>query len=91
VQYQPSSTQAQLPTQDEEKESQDGGNDQGGVEEEQDKNDEDEVPPPISQVPHQRVHHTIQRDHPMDMILGDINKGVRKMDVRPFASISFGV
>jgi hypothetical protein len=33
VQYQPSSTQAQPPTQDEEQEAQDGGNGQGGVEE----------------------------------------------------------
>jgi hypothetical protein len=27
-------------------------------------------------MPHPRVRTTIQRDHPMDMIIGDINKGV---------------
>jgi hypothetical protein len=36
------------------------------------KEDEDEGP----QVPHPRVRTTIQRDHPIDKILGDINKGV---------------
>jgi hypothetical protein len=27
-------------------------------------------------VPHLRVHHTIQRDHPVDNILGSIRRGV---------------
>jgi hypothetical protein len=27
-------------------------------------------------VPHPRVHHTIQRDHPVDNILGSIRRGV---------------
>jgi hypothetical protein len=27
-------------------------------------------------VPHPRVHHTIQRDHPVDNILGSIQRGV---------------
>jgi hypothetical protein len=29
-----------------------------------------------TRLPHQRVHETIQRDHPVDNILGDIKKGV---------------
>jgi hypothetical protein len=28
------------------------------------------------QVPHPRVHHSIQRDHPVDNILGSIRRGV---------------
>jgi hypothetical protein len=46
---------------------QEESNDQGG-----DKDDEDngEVPP------HPRVHHNVQRDHPINNILGDIEKGV---------------
>jgi hypothetical protein len=27
-------------------------------------------------LPHPRVHHNVQRDHPVDNILGDIEKGV---------------
>jgi hypothetical protein len=44
---------------------QDNDNDQGGDANDQDK--EDEVPRP----PHPRVHQAIQRDHPVDTILGD--------------------
>jgi hypothetical protein len=50
---------------------QDGGNDQGGDANDQDK--EDEVPKP----PHPRVHQAIQRDHPIDTILGDILRAPR--------------
>jgi hypothetical protein len=46
-------------------------NDQGGDEVDQDKED-DQGPRP----PHPRVHQAIQRDHPMNSILGDIHKGV---------------
>jgi hypothetical protein len=43
----------------------------------QDKDDEDEGPiQRRTQVPHPRVHHTIQRDHPVDNILGSIQRGV---------------
>ena len=77
-----SSTQASPPTQnedeaqvDEEEDQrdeppQDDGNDQGGDANEQDKEDEEQRPP------HPRVHQAIQRDHPVDTILGDIHKGV---------------
>jgi hypothetical protein len=63
-QYQPSSsTLVHLPTQDE-------GLDQGGAHEEHDK--EEEAP----QAPPTQVRTTIQRNHPVDQILGDISKGV---------------
>ena len=50
---------------------QEEGNDQGGDTNDQDKED-DEGPRP----PHPRVHQAIQRDHPVNSILGDIHKGV---------------
>ena len=40
----------------------------------QDKEDEQEVQGP--RPPHSRVHQAIQRDHPVNSILGDIHKGV---------------
>jgi hypothetical protein len=46
-------------------------NDQGGDAHDQDKEGE-QVPRP----PHPRVHKAIQRDHPVNTILGDIQKGV---------------
>jgi hypothetical protein len=60
----------QPPTQDEEHVPQDEGMNQGRAHEE--KNKEEEVPhaPPI------QVQDTIQRNHPVDQILGDISKGV---------------
>jgi hypothetical protein len=80
AQDQPSSSiQASPPTQDEDEAQDDGedqedeppqeeSNDQGG-----DAHDQDEqVPRP----PHPRVHQAIQRDHPVNTILGDIQKGV---------------
>jgi hypothetical protein len=84
AQDQPSSSiQASPPTQDEDQAQEDEnedqedeppqeeGNDQGGDANDQDKED-DEGPRP----PHRRVHQAIQRDHPVNTILGDIQKGV---------------
>ena len=83
AQDQPSpSTQASPPTQNEDEAQVDEGedqanepprdddNDQGGDANDQDKEDEEPRPP------HPRVHQAIQRDHPVDTILGDIHKGV---------------
>jgi hypothetical protein len=50
------------------------GIDQGGDEVVQEKEDEQEIKD--QRPPHQRVHQAIQRDHPVDSILGDIQKGV---------------
>jgi hypothetical protein len=61
---------AQPPTQGDEQVPHDGI-DQGGAHEEQDK-DEEEIPQP----PPSHVRSTIQCDRSMDLILGDINKGV---------------
>jgi hypothetical protein len=75
-----SSIQASLPTQDEEQaqdneeEDQEEVNDQGGDEDNQDKEDDQEVQG--QRPPHPRVHQAIQRDHPVNSILGDIHKGV---------------
>jgi hypothetical protein len=87
AQDQPSSCiQASPPTQDEEMaqedEDQDQNNelpqeediDQGGYEDEQDEEDDQEIQD--QRLPHPRVHQAIQRDHPVNSILGDIHKGV---------------
>jgi hypothetical protein len=87
AQYQPtSSNQASPPTQDEdqaqdnEDEDQEDGppqeeyNDQGGDDHDKDKEDELEIQG--QRPPHLRVHQAIQRDHPINSILGDIQKGV---------------
>jgi hypothetical protein len=77
AQGQPSSSmQASPPTQDDENEDQEEppqeeDNDQGGDANDQDKEDDEEPRPP-----HLRVHQAIQRDHPVNSILGDIHKGV---------------
>jgi hypothetical protein len=84
AQDQPSSSiQASPPTQDEEQTQDDEGedqedeppqgedNDQGGDDNDQDKEDEQDQRPP-----HPRVQQAIQRDHPVNTILGDIHKGV---------------
>jgi hypothetical protein len=84
AQDQPSSSiQASPPTQDEyeaqdnegedqeDEPPQEEGNDQGGDAHDQDKEDEQNPRPP-----HPRVHQAIQRDHPVNTILGDIQKGV---------------
>jgi hypothetical protein len=60
----------QPPTQDEEQVPQDVGINQGGAHEEKDKEEE------VQQAPSTQVRSTIQRNHPMDQILGDISKGV---------------
>jgi hypothetical protein len=84
AQDQPSSSmQASPPTQDEDEVQddeeedqedeppQDDDNDQGGDANNQDKEDEQ-----VARMPHPRVHQAIQRDHPVNTILGDIHKGV---------------
>jgi hypothetical protein len=86
AQYQPSSSnQASPPTQDEEQAQDDDNedqedeppqeedNDQGGDEVNEDKEDEQEIQ--VQRSPHPRVHQAIQRDHPVNSILGDIHKG----------------
>jgi hypothetical protein len=84
AQDQPSSSmQASPPTQDEEhaqddidedqedEPPQEEDNGQGGDE---DKEDEQEIQG--QRPPHPRVHQAIQRDHPVNFILGDIHNGV---------------
>jgi hypothetical protein len=84
AQDQPSSSmQASPPTHDEDEAQDDEGedqedeppqeddNDQRGDTNDQDKEDEQDPRPP-----HPRVHQAIQRDHPVNTILGDIHKGV---------------
>jgi hypothetical protein len=51
---------------------QEESNDQGGDEDDGDKQESNSKAKP----PHPRVRHTIQRDHPLNNILGDIKKGV---------------
>jgi hypothetical protein len=48
--------------------------DQGGDEDDQYKEDDQEIGD--QRPPHPRVHQAIQRDHPINSILGDIHKGV---------------
>jgi hypothetical protein len=85
AQDQPSSSmQASPPTQDEDMAQEDEDQDdeppqeedidQGGDDEDEDKEDEQEIR--NQRPPHQRVHQAIQRDHPINSILGDIHKGV---------------
>jgi hypothetical protein len=84
AQDQPSSSiQTSPPTQDEDQAQDDENedqedeppqeedNDQGGDANNQDKEDEQD-----QRLPHPRVHQAIQRDHPVNTILGDIHKGV---------------
>jgi transposase InsO family protein len=86
AQDQPSSSmQGSPPTQDEEQAQDDDedqeneppqeeDNDQGGDQVNKDKEDEQETQG--HRPPHPRVHQAIQRDHPINSILGDIHKGV---------------
>jgi hypothetical protein len=55
-----------------------GGEQDGQAQEDapQVENDDDGPIQPQSQVPHPRVHQSIQRDHPIDNILGSIQRGV---------------
>jgi hypothetical protein len=72
VQDQPSSsTMVQPPTQYEGRVPQDDSMDQGGAKEQEEK-EEEEVP----HAPPTQVRTNIQRDHPVDQILGDTSKGV---------------
>ena len=48
--------------------------DQEGDEDDQDKVDDQEIQD--QRPPHPRVHQAIQRDHPVNSILGEIHKGV---------------
>jgi hypothetical protein len=86
AQDQPSSSnQASPPTQDEDQAQnnededqedeppQEEDNDQGGDDNDQDKEDDQEEQG--QRPPHPRVHQAIQRDHPVNSILGDIHKG----------------
>jgi hypothetical protein len=70
-QDQPSSSKlVHPPTKDEEQVPQDAGMNQWGAHEEKDKEEE------VQQAPPTQVWATIQRNHPVDQILGDISKGV---------------
>jgi hypothetical protein len=86
AQDQPSSSmQASPPTQDEvqaqdnededqeDEPHQEEDNDQGGDDHDKDKEDEQYIQG--QRPPHLRVHQAIQRDHPVNSILGDIHKG----------------
>jgi hypothetical protein len=80
-----SSNQASPPTHDEDQAQdhededqedeppQEEDNDQGGDDRDKDKEDEQEIQG--QRPPHPRVHQAIQRDHPVNSILGDIHKG----------------
>jgi hypothetical protein len=76
AQDQPSSSmQASLPTQDEDQAQDDKNEDQEEPPQEED-NDQDKKDDEGPRPPHPRVHQAIQRDHPVNSILGDIHKGV---------------
>jgi hypothetical protein len=87
AQDQPSSSMQASPTTQNEEQAQDDkdedqeneptqeeDNDQGGDEENEDKEDDQEIQG--QRPPHPRVHQVIQRDHPVNSILGDIHKRV---------------
>jgi hypothetical protein len=81
IQDQPSSSnQASPPTQDENQAQEDEDKDQEDEpnQEEDEDNEEKEDDHKIQghRPPHPRVHQAIQRDHPVNSILGDIHKGV---------------
>jgi hypothetical protein len=81
-----SSMQASPPTQDEDQAQgnededqedeppQEEDNDQGGDDHDKYKEDDQEIQG--QRPPHPRVHQVVQRDHPVNSILGDIHKGV---------------
>jgi hypothetical protein len=68
-QDQPSFTQASPPTQDDEQEPQDDGIHQGEYEDQEKENDQEIQ---TIKAPNLRVHQVLQRDHTVDVILGDI-------------------
>jgi hypothetical protein len=62
--------------------------DQGGDDDNEDKEDEQEIRD--QRPPHPRVHQAIQRDQPVNSILGDIHKGVTtRSRVAHFCELSF--
>jgi hypothetical protein len=82
---QPYSNEATPPTQEDDQDQegeQDEGvdhdqemdNDQGGVEQDEDEDDQEKSR--SSPLPHPRVRQTVQHDHPVNNILGTIEKGV---------------
>jgi hypothetical protein len=76
AQDQPSSSnQASPPTQDEDQAQDDENEDQEEPTQEEN-NDQDKQDDEGPRPPHTRVHQAIQRDHPVNSILGDIHKGV---------------
>jgi hypothetical protein len=76
AQDQPSSSmQASPPTQDEDQAQDDDYEDQEEPPQEED-NDQDKEDDEGPRPPHPRVHQAIQRDHPVNTLLGDIHKGV---------------
>jgi hypothetical protein len=59
--------------------------DQGGAQEQEGREDEG-----VPHAPPTQVHTIIQRDHPMDQILGDISKGVTTRScIANFVSTTF--
>jgi hypothetical protein len=84
AQDQPSSSvQASPPTQDEDEAQDDEGKDQEDEPPQEESNDQrgdahdqDEEDEQVTIPPHPRVYQAIQRDHPVNTILGDIQKGV---------------
>jgi hypothetical protein len=58
------------PTQDVDQDNQDGDTHQGEDKENQDKEVEEVIQQSRTEVPHPRVHQTIQRDHQVDITLG---------------------
>jgi hypothetical protein len=77
AQDQPSSSmQASPPTQDEDQAQEDENEDQEDEPPQEEGNDQDKEDDDGPRPPHSRVHQAIQRDHPVNTILGDIQKGV---------------
>jgi hypothetical protein len=70
-----SSMQASPPTQDEDQ-AQDDENEDQEEPPQKETNDQDKEDDEGPRPPHPRVHQAIQRDHPVNSILGDIYKGV---------------
>jgi hypothetical protein len=74
--------QASPPTQDEDEAQDDKREDQEeppqdeSIDQGEDAHDQDEEDEQVPRPPHPRVHQAIQRDHPVNTILGDIQKGV---------------
>ena len=71
-----SSTQASPPTQNDDEAQVDEEEDQRDESPQDDGNDQDKEDDEGPRPPHPRVHQAIQRDHPVNTILGDIHKGV---------------